>query len=194
MNRRDAIKRTSLMLGVAVTSPVIISLLEGCSPKKTLNWFPKFLSKDQALLVSEMSETILPKTNTPGAKEIGVDAFIDKMVKDIYSKDEQQTFLEGLTRVDQLSEELASDKFIDLSMEDKTKILSQLDAEGQKFDAYKTDEGQPFFSQLKELTLLGYFTSEEIIKNHLEYVPIPTRFDGCSEMQTNQKTIVGNQV
>ena len=194
MNRREAIKRVSMMLGVAISSPIVVSILEGCNTKKELGWFPKFFDEDQAILVAELSETILPKTDTPGAKDIGVDAFIDHMVRRIYTQEEQQTFLDGLVEVNKMSEDIGNELFINLEKNQQNQVVEKLDQAVLEYDAYRSEEGQPFFSQLKELTLLGYFTSEEIIKNHLQYVPIPTKFEGCTEVGNNQKIMVGNHV
>lgn len=194
MNRRDAIKRTSLLLGIAVSSPVVVSLLGGCSPNKEINWIPSFLSKDQSLLVSELSETILPKTDTPGAIDIGVDAFIDKMVGEVYIKKEQNVFIEGLKKVNQLSQEVGKDIFINLPENKRHAVLEKLEDTITDYDKDRDEHNQPFYSQFKELTLLGYFTSEEIMTNQLKYVPIPARLNGCVDMENNQKLIVGNHI
>lgn len=185
------------MLGVAASSPVLVSLLQGCSPKKELGWTPAFLTEDQAQLTAELSETILPKTDLPGAIDIGVDAFIDMMVNEVYTAKEQTTFTNGLTYVDQLSKEVGGDTFINIDATDRSKVLEKLETTIADYDndtGDKDDMEAPFFYQFKELTLLGYFTSEEIMTKHLNYVPIPARFEGCAELEANQKVIVGNHV
>ena len=194
MNRRVAIKKASLLLGMAVGSPAVMSILNGCVPKKTIDWKPVFFTLDQAALLTDITDIILPRTNTPGALDVGVDAFIDFIVHDCYSDEGQQHFVEGLTELDKASNSLYGKIFIKLSSLKKKELLTGLDAKAEK-NKIDLDNGiKPFYSQIKELTLLGYFTSEEIITNHLEYVPIPTRLEGCTPVNTNQKIIVGNQI
>jgi hypothetical protein len=194
MNRREAIKRTSLMMGVAVSSPIIMSILDGCVPKKELGWTPGYFNEDQALLVADICETILPKTDTPGALDVGVDAFIDHIVGSCMPINEQLAFSDGLREVEIESNKIDGTNFSALSAEKKTEVLNifQQKTAAQEYDAHAIF--QPFFVKIKELTLLGYFTSEQIMTQHLEYVPIPTRLEGCNEMKEGQKLIVGNQI
>jgi len=61
MDRREAIKRTSLIMGMAVSTPVITAIMEGCTVKKEINWIPTFLTKDQAILVGQVAERSIRK-------------------------------------------------------------------------------------------------------------------------------------
>ncbi len=182
------------MLGIAVSSPMIISLLDGCVPKKELGWTPTFFNEDQARLVAAICDTILPKTETPGALEVGVDAFVDHMVNTCLAPNDQQLFIKGLEEVDSRSQEFASKNFISLSQADKNKVMEQLQNETLTFDHEDFYATKPFFLKIKELTLLGYFTSEVIMTLHLAYTPIPARLEGCVPLNENQKLIVGNHI
>ena len=97
MNRRDAIKRTAMIMGYAVSASAVMGVLNGCKaePNK-VGWQPAFFDKDQIKLVAEMAEQILPATDTPGAKEVLVHQFMDSMLKSCYKPAAQQRFLEGL--------------------------------------------------------------------------------------------------
>ncbi|PTB93767.1 multidrug ABC transporter permease [Marivirga lumbricoides] len=192
MNRREAIKKTGLLLGFAVSSPVLMQVLQGCSSEKTLNWKPQFFSKDQAQLVSDLVNEILPKTDTPGALDVGVDAFIDKMVGEVYSNSEQEQFIRGLDAINEKSKTSSGELFSDLNSQEKYDLLFQMDSEIKQFDYEADPTKKPFFMMLKELTLLGYFTSEEIMTNHLEYMPVPMKLAGCEPMKADQKLRVGN--
>lgn len=194
MNRREAIKRTSMMLGVAISSPAVLSILNGCVPKKTVNWQPQFFTQDQAVLVGEIAEIILPKTDTPGAKDIGVDAFIDHIVNNCYSDEAKAQFIAGLEEVDKESNLKEGDIFINMTSEKKNELLTDIENKAARVDIETATKEQPFFAKIKELTLLGYFTSEEIMTKYLEYVPIPGRLEGCNDLEPNQKLIVGNHV
>ncbi|MTI39403.1 gluconate 2-dehydrogenase subunit 3 family protein [Fulvivirga lutimaris] len=194
MNRREAIKRTSMMLGIAASSPVIMSILDGCVPQKELGWIPGFFNEDQAILVADICDIILPKTSTPGALDIGVDVFIDHIVGSCLSTEEQAIFSDGLIEVEAESNKLEGKNFSSLSNESKTKVLETLEAKTDTEDYDPHASGKPFFAKIKELTLLGYFTSEEIMTQHLDYVPIPAGFEGCNELKEGQKLKVGNHV
>ncbi len=182
------------MLGTAVGSPVILSILNGCVPKKTIYWKPLFFTQDQALLIADVSDIILPKTNTPGALDVGVDAFVDFIIDGCYSNEGQQHFVEGLIKLDKASNSLFGKIFIELSSLKKKELLAGLETKSLKTDMHLNSNNKPFYFQLKELILLGYFTSEEIMTNHLKYVPIPTRLEGCVPLNANQKLIVGNLI
>src|SRR3954468_2117884 len=96
MDRREALKRTALMMGGILSAPTIFGILNGCTAKPTIDWKPEAFSEDQGILVSQVSEIIIPKTDTPGAKEVGVPRFIDQIVKDVFTKDERDKFIAGL--------------------------------------------------------------------------------------------------
>ncbi|MBK6266296.1 gluconate 2-dehydrogenase subunit 3 family protein [Marivirga sp. S37H4] len=192
MNRREAIKKTGMMLGFAAGSPLLLHVLQGCAPEKTLSWKPLFFNKKQAHLVSEIVDQILPRTDTPGALDVGVDAFVDKMVAEVYTEKEQQQFVRGLDAINTNSKGVNGELFSDLSSERKHEFLFRIESEIKRLDYNADPEQKPFFLMIKELTLLGYFTSEEIMKNHLDYMPVPMKLDGCEPMKENQKLRVGN--
>ena len=96
MDRREALRRTALLMGGIVSAPAIMGVLNGCTAKPTIDWKPVFLSQDQSIIVTQVADIIIPKTDTPGAKEAGVPAFIDLMLKDCYSKEDQDRFTAGL--------------------------------------------------------------------------------------------------
>ena len=192
MDRRKAIKQTSVLLGIAVSTP--LHILQSCTVKKEIGWIPEFLTQEQAVTVGEVSQRILPVTNSPGALEVGVDAFIDKMLKDNYKQPDQKRFLEGLSQLEDLSQEQLSKTFVECDPLEKDELLMKLETD---VEAWKKDgnyDEKPFFLMVKELTLLGYFTSEDVMVNHLEYVPVPGRFVGCVPETENQKIRVGNHV
>lgn len=187
MDRREAIKRTTLLFGVVASSSVISGILNGCTAKKEINWQPSFFSIDEAKVVSALVDEILPKTSTPGGIDIGVDAFIDKMIGECYTTNEQIKIKEGLAT-------LSEYEFVDKDSDERIQLLKQFENEPEAFDPQTEANPHSFFNQIKSLCLLGYFTSEEIMTNHLEYVPIPTKLEGCTPIKENQKLIVGNHV
>jgi len=192
MNRREAIKKTGLALGFAATSPLLMHLIQSCDSKKLLGWVPQFFDEKQALLVAALANQILPKTDTPGALDVGVDVFVDKMVGEVYSKKEQKQFLNGLADIEKNSESKNGKLFTDLESQEQYNFLYGLESDIQHLSFDSAPQEKPFFLMLKELVLLGYFTSEEIMTKHLDYQPVPTQLVGCEPMKSNQKLRVGN--
>ena len=175
MDRREALKRTAWIMGGAVSAPAILGILKGCTAKPTLNWKPVFLTAEQGTLVSELAEIIIPKTDTPGAKDVGVAGFIDQMVNECYSKEDQDKFLNGLKAFDEEAKKEHGDIFSDLDAEQQVAFVKKI------HDAAVNEKGddRPFILTLKELTMLGFFTSEVGATQVLQYNPVPGSYNGC---------------
>jgi hypothetical protein len=180
MDRREALKRTAWMMGGILSAPAIAGVLKGCAAKPTVDWKPEFFTGDQAVLVTQISEIIIPKTNTPGAKEVGVPGFIDKMLKDVYSEEDQKRFMDGMTAFNAGAEKEHGDPFIELSAEDQQSFVKKIHDEAvndEKSD--RKPPKRPFILMMKELTMLGFFTSEVGATQVLQYVAVPGAYKGC---------------
>lgn len=187
MNRREALKHTSLIMGYAISSSTIASLLSSCKNEPELGWQPELFTIDQAKTVTEMTECILPKTDTPGAKDLRLSRFIDRMAKELFSPEDQKQFLAGLQAFEQECQNTYSKSFIECTHEQQEEFLLQLDKKSPKFTpsiwGFPTkepvDEPMSFYRTLKDLTLLGYFSSEEVGKHMLAYDPVPGAYLSC---------------
>ena len=180
MDRREALKRTAWLMGGVVSAPAIMGVLNGCAAKPTIDWKPVFLSQDQGILITEVAEIIIPKTDTPGAKDVGVPGFIDLMLKDVYSKEDQDRYLEGLKAFDDAAKKEYGDSFIDLSSEQRTAFVKKVhDAAVEAENATTPAPERPFILMTKELTMLGFFTSEPGATQVLQYVAVPGAYKGC---------------
>lgn len=172
IDRRKAIKQASLILGGTLCHSLILGVLNGCEANVDVNWLPSALSDDQMSLIAEMAEVIIPTTDTPGAKAAKVDRFIHEMYLAYMTQKEQKLLLKGL--------ELLEEKdFGTIDTEAKYGIVSHLAndmpiAKGQ---------GKSFFRLMKELTMLGYFTSEIGAKLALNFDPVPGQYEGCIPIQ-----------
>ncbi|MBT1701876.1 gluconate 2-dehydrogenase subunit 3 family protein [Chryseosolibacter indicus] len=180
MDRREAIRRTAWIMGGIVSAPAIAAVLKGCKAKPELGWKPVFLSEEQAAIVSEIAEIIIPKTDTPGAKDAGVPGFIDLILKDVYKKEDQDLFLEGLKAFSQEAEKEMGDSFLELSHEQQSELVKKKhDAAIQAEQESKSAQNRPFILAMKELTMLGFFTSEPGATLVLQYEPVPGAYKGC---------------
>ncbi|MFV5703696.1 gluconate 2-dehydrogenase subunit 3 family protein [Flavobacterium sp. XS2P12] len=175
MNRRQAIYRT-LMLGAALATPSwAMNLLATNHYAATA---PFFLSSSENELMTALVDTILPKTATPSASEARVPEFIQMMLKDCYKQTEQDLFKKGLSEIDP--------GFVAMDKEGRNKVLAKM--EGDSIAALKANpRSVTFWKLLKELTLLGYFTSEIGMTQAMEYAPVPGKLE-LIKLDKQQKT------
>ncbi len=185
MNRRKALKTTALFLGYAVSATALSDLFISCTTSKHLNWKPVFLSPEHAHTIAEMTERILPRTQTPGAKDLHIDKFIDKMLKDLLAPDEQKDFVAGLTAFEATCIQQFGVKFVACTAAQQNELLLQLDKEAVNSSPsvwgirLSAASPTPFFRRVKELTLLGYYTSQKIGTEVLRYDPMPGVYVSC---------------
>jgi gluconate 2-dehydrogenase gamma chain len=179
IDRREALRKTALLMGAAVSASAMAGLLNGCKATPDLNYKPVFFTEDQARIVSELAEIIMPKTDTPGAKELGVPNFIDKMLNECYKKEDQERFIVGLISFDEEAKKTLGDNFIYCKPEDQaahiTKTLTIAIEEKKANPAAK----RPFILMAKELTMLGYFSTEVGATQVLQYEAVPGSYKGC---------------
>lgn len=188
MNRREAISRIALLVGGTLSAPTLYAM-EGVGKVKTRSALEAAFSLTEAQrnIVAEVAEHIIPKTTTPGAKDAGVPAFIEMMLNDCYKSPEQSSFLEGVA-------DLEKKNFISLSKEEQITALKQVEMDTKELmkaynvkqvkvgdnvdkESLEGKKGVPFWRLMKELTLLGYYTSEQGIKASFVYEPIPGKFE-----------------
>lgn len=180
MDRREALRRTAWLMGGAVSAPAIMGILKGCKAKPAIDWKPLFLTEEQGLLVSQVSEIIIPKTDTPGAKEAGVPGFIDQMLKEVYSKDDQDKFISGLKEFSDEAAKQFGDPFVELDAAKQEEFVkAQHDAAVKAQKETKPAPPRPFVLNIKELTMLGYFTSKPGATEVLQYDAVPGAYKGC---------------
>ncbi len=197
MNRREAMSKMAIMMGASLCAPTLSAMSRYNEQTTSSLSFDKLgLTETQRQILAEVAEHILPKTSTPGAKDAGVPDFIVLMMNDCYKEIDQKSFVAGLVDLEQ------SD-FLGQTKADQIILLKALEIEtaarmkaanvkqvkvGDNVDkeTMETKKGVPFWRLAKELTLLGYFTSEVGIKASFEYEPIPTKFE-LIKLKPNQK-------
>ncbi len=184
MNRRDAIGRVALIMGGTLIGAEF--LVSGCKPNAAK--VEDLFNTDHVAFLNEIGETILPATSTPGAKAANVGGFMAVMVRDCYEPADQEIFLKGISQVDDASNKKFSKKYMDLDPSQRTALLTDLDKEQKDYSkTKKPKDPNHYFRMMKELTLLGYFTSEVGCTKALRYVPVPGRYDGCIPYKKGDK-------
>ncbi|HEV8514075.1 MAG TPA: gluconate 2-dehydrogenase subunit 3 family protein [Cyclobacteriaceae bacterium] len=179
IDRREALRKTAMLMGAAVSASTVAAFLYSCKTRPDLTYKPVFFNEDQALLISEAAEIIIPKTDTPGAKDVGVPNFIDTLVKDCYKEEEQKKFLEGLNEFNQNATKEFGKRFIEGSSEQQQSYLKKIHDEAVNAKKADPKKENPFILKLKELTLLGFFTSEPGATQVLQYIAVPGSYKGC---------------
>jgi hypothetical protein len=126
----------------------------------------RFFTPAQHKLVDELTETIIPKdSHSGGAKDAKVVDFIDQTVGQGGDKDQQELWREGLRLIDSMSQHYTGKTFLDGSAEDRVAVLTVLSENEHMTDLTEVR----FYKELKELTVLGYYTSSIGIHDEMEY-------------------------
>lgn len=185
MDRRELLHRASMLLGGAISTSAAAGVLAGCTamPEPSPSPAPAgtagaFLTAEESATVTAMADHILPRTDTPGALDVGVPAFIDRMLASYYQSRERDAVRAGLTQVAADAKALRGKAFAALTGDEQVELMKRYDRE--QFDYTRANAGGPphFFRMLKELTILGFCTSEAGATKTMSYVQTPGPFRG----------------
>ncbi|HSG98264.1 MAG TPA: gluconate 2-dehydrogenase subunit 3 family protein [Woeseiaceae bacterium] len=191
LTRREAIARVSAMFGGAALVGQS-ALLTACSHpdpevEAQVRAGEGLFSADEVALLDEIADTILPDTDTPGAKAAGVGPFMALVVSDIYRDDQQAIFRAGLAEVDTRAGEAFGAGFMALSSGQRLELLTALDVEQYEYMQQHEDGPVHFFRMMKQVALFGYFTSEIGATQAMRYVETPGRYDPCAPYKPGDK-------
>jgi gluconate 2-dehydrogenase gamma chain len=167
IGRREAIRRAALLAGIAL-SPALVQFVAGAQTAAA----KAYLTGAQAAIAGAAAERILPRTDTPGAADVGVPAFLDRFYGEFMTDDERRLFIAGLDAIEAAAKATHNGPFASLATAQQDAVLRGI-ATAQQNDSPSS------FSLLRSTTILGYFSSEQVAKGVLNYDPVPTRFDGC---------------
>ena len=167
LNRREAFAGFALSLGF-ISSGIAGQAWAAATP---LAWTPAALTPAQARALDVAAELIVPATDTPGARAVGVPQFIDRAVGTWCSAPQAKLLRGGLDQLDVDARTAHGAAFADLTAAQQTALLTRYDTAG--------DPQRPFFGLLKELTTIGYFTSKPGATIALRYDPVPGDYRGC---------------
>jgi hypothetical protein len=170
MHRRELIK-----LIVAATGCALVGM-EGARAAPAVR--SPFSTHDLAML-DEIAETIIPRTDTPGAKDAAVGAFIARYSAACYEPAQLRSLQQGIGTLDALMRTKAGLDFLRASPAQRQALLIEIDLQARK---HAKEPGHPvphYFTLMKQLTLLGFFTSEPGSTRVLRYRPVPGKYKGC---------------
>ena len=197
MNRREAIKFSGWITGTGLLVPGVFAALYSCqnSPKGE-NWQPLALTAEEVSQLKLLSDTIVPATETPSATDVRVHEFVDLVVADVLSDDQSQSVRDGLRVMNQTSISIRGDAFEDLTEMRRNELVTKIDTEAfaEESTGVYPDSFLKDYRYLKGLILMAYFTSEEGVKQNLNYVVLPGEYIGCMDLPEDHKITVGNHM
>jgi len=197
MNRRDALR----LLAAGAVLPLVPSSLLARSLRQARSMVDAAgglhtLNAHQNATVAAIAEMILPKTDTPGATEVGTAQFIDLMLTEWYGQTERDRFLKGLGEVDARTQSLFSRDFSACSVPQQAEIMAwmgeriaeELEQEREHEQANVDETGtrevpESFYLMMRRLTLTAYYTSEAGATDELHFEMIPDHFDVKSDQE-----------
>ncbi|MGB8705941.1 MAG: gluconate 2-dehydrogenase subunit 3 family protein [Gillisia sp.] len=198
MNRREVIKNLGLGAGVLIIGPTTLSLLESCQNKPDYDWQPVFLSAGNGFALKQILETMLPKTDTPGATDLNLAQFIDAYMKEVAPKETQDKFKQGANDFASAFKNEFDKDLNEGTEEDYKKMLDKylVNYTPTKVkDGKKTGETQDpedktpkldinastnsYLNSVRSLGIWGWKTSEQVGENVLWYDPIPGEYIPC---------------
>ncbi len=191
MDRREALRLLATGTALQLAPRNLLAVLREARTLLATQVAPRTLNSHQDATVKAMAELILPRTDTPGATDVGVGEFIDLMLTEWYGEQDRSRFLTGLAEVDLRSKALFGKNFVDASPDQQAEILAWL---GEKMtvgaDAARAEPRQHrgssqrssgnFYPMLRRLTLTAYYTSEAGATEELHFQVIPDSPDGCA--------------
>lgn len=201
MNRRQALKNIGLSAGYIAATPTILSILQSCTAEIKLNWIPELLSEDEAKVLDQLVDLIIPETDVPGAKSLNVTMFVEKYMNEVAKEEEAQMFKKTagivLSEMD-VSEEKPVKK---IKVEEYDALLAKyLKSSKEQQEAYEEEMKQMqspedfeniskdakiflYLTAVRDLSIWGFKTSEEIGENVLAYLPVPGEQIGCDSLE-----------
>jgi hypothetical protein len=202
MDRRELLKMIAVVTGGAVIGGELF--LSGC---KTGAKADAGFTATNISLLDEVAETIIPATTTPGAKAAQVGQFMKVMVNDCYTQAQQDAFMKGIGTLDEACKKANSKSFMDCSAQQRHDFLTNLGKEAKEFDKAVDEKDKPkrdemekagkrydfvgspkhYFTMMKQLTLLGFFTSKTGMTETLRHSPVPGKYDGAYAYKKGDK-------
>jgi hypothetical protein len=191
MHRREALKNVAFLLGGAISASTMGVLFESFTLPENEKNFVLYSLEDEKIL-AEFADIIVPTTkSSAGAKAAGLGKFIPMMMKDCYPAAMQTSFAQGFKDLQAKSMKDFGKTYITLTPADRKKLMIDLRAIALAQKESKSEENKDlayFFVTARDLTLLGYYSSEIGCTKAREYVLIPGRFDGNAPLKPGQRS------
>jgi hypothetical protein len=200
MDRRELLKMIAVVTGGVVIGGEVF--LTGCTTAgKTEAGF----TAENIALLDEVAETIIPATTTPGAKAAKVGEFMKVMVTDCYTQNQQTAFMNGIALLEEACKKATGKSFMECTPVQRHDFLVSLEKEAKEFNTKRDEADKPkrdalkaeneklpwkdqkefettpshYYTMMKQLTLLGFFSSKTGMTETLRHIPVPGKYDGA---------------
>jgi gluconate 2-dehydrogenase gamma chain len=191
LHRREALKLLASGSALSALPAPLLAAFRKIHSELTDSPKRQAFNAHQDATVIALAELIIPETETPGAKTVRVNEFMDRIVAEWFSASERANFLAGLADVDSRAQKLFFTNFVGATAEQQTQILHLLGEEmlseaaalanaPRGYRGSSPEPGNNFYFNFRGLALTGYFTSEAGFKQQLHEEIIPGHFDGCT--------------
>jgi hypothetical protein len=195
INRRTLLKGAGALIGLGTVSGGVAWWWNSPEFADLSNWTG--FSADDVALLNEIAESIIPATNTPGAKAADVGAFMAIAVTECFDPPEQAAFVAGLRRIESLSVDRYGRSFRSISAAERSTVLAGIERERRRRELWNRGErglrilarriylGPPlvqvahYFTMMQDLTVRGYFTSRLGATETLRHRPVPGDYNGA---------------
>ncbi len=168
MKRRIVIKNLLVICGTAWLVPACMNDDDGQAKYFNGSW----VTNSDVKMMAEITEAIIPETDTPGAKILGIHLFVLTMVIDCMNKELQEKFKSGLKQIDKFAIRLSGKPFMQMGLKQRQQLLSENSSNSQ-------GDWDIFLKEVKRLTIQGYATSKYVMTNLTSYKLVPGHFYGC---------------
>lgn len=172
MNRREMLKFTALLTGSAVSGSFASVFLSACSRPGAVDSELCFFDSEQFKLVAQLADTILPRTDSPSATDVGVHHTIDTMIGLVFDIDFKNEFRSGWTDLERY---LSAQNFNNMDQPERVELLRDLEIDRNS----EADKAREAYVELKQQVIAYYLTTEEIGKEYLNYLPVPINYEPC---------------
>jgi hypothetical protein len=200
MNRREAIRLLAAGATLPFASPGAFARLREARTVVATETAMRSLDARQVATLKVIVEMILPRTDTPGANDVGACEFVDLILTEWYDDRERDHFLSGFADLDNRTGSLFGKEFAKCSSIEREEILTALGSEivaaAEAVHTLRPARGdwssrsnEHFYVMLRRLTLTAYYTSEAGMTDALHYEVIPERHNACAPMQLDPEAL-----
>lgn len=187
MNRRIAIRNMALIIGSVAVLPSCLNDKKG---KPVVELKTLKIDADQEAVVNSLTDTILPKTDIPGALDLGINLFVFKMLDDCTGKEQQETFTAGLKEFDDAANKKYGKSFSQCTAAERTAFVTTLErqmkdeqaamaktAADKNVKPKEAPKMNTFYGMVKGQTVFGYTTSQYFMTKQIVYELVPGRYN-----------------
>lgn len=180
VDRRSVIKHFAVIAGGVVFLPACVQ-----GKGKTSRRYDHLdIKADDEELLAAVADTLIPKTDTPGAREMNAHLYALTMVDDCYEEGAQKDFMKGMGELKDLCQKRFNQSFVNCTVLQREEILNEIEQSQEK------NALTGFYKSMKSLTIDAYLTSQYVMTKLLPYELVPARWHGCVPATKNSTKLI----